>query len=284
MTRRPPQIRLRAPGRPRPGISLIGDRKIQPEAATQPNSTHLSPTLNEEPSPPCRLWPRHRKSPAGTPAPSASRAKVLKCPKPPGARLFRRSEVSTALQSSQASRVPAATSRSTKSTSAPTGRARKPPTGQYTSARMPRFAPCTWPVPLAPRLGAIEPIVETLGRHRMLSPVHRPRSHDGIKGPCVGSDQVGQPRPRHHTVSVGGSQPDRRVSDRSGREPRCPSSSRVAAGNQQHSDPFTDDSLGAIGTGIQRYQRRQRQLHRIRGRSNAGQTCRQPVGLRRALE
>ena len=143
---------------------------------------------------------------------------------------------------------------------------------------------CTWPVPLAPRLGAIEPIVETLGRHRMLSPVHRPRSHDGIKGPCVGSDQVGQPRPRHHTVSVGGSQPDRRVSDRSGREPRCPSSSRVAAGNQQHSDPFTDDSLGAIGTGIQRYQRRQRQLHRIRGRSNAGQTCRQPVGLRRALE
>jgi hypothetical protein len=30
---------------------------------------------------------------------------------------------------------------------------------------------------------------------------------------------VGQPPPRHHTVGIGGGQPDRRVSDRSGREP-----------------------------------------------------------------
>ena len=60
------------------------------------------------------LWPRHRTSPAATPAPSPSRAKVLaKSPKLPGARLFRRPEVSTALPSSQTNRVPAATSRST---------------------------------------------------------------------------------------------------------------------------------------------------------------------------
>jgi hypothetical protein len=35
----------------------------------------------------------------------------------------------------------------------------------------------------------------------------------------VGSNLVGQPPPRHHTVGIGGGQPDRRVSDRSGREP-----------------------------------------------------------------
>ena len=63
------------------------------------------------------------------------------CANPPGARPSRRSEVATDSVASRWIAGPAASNRSTSSTSSPVGSARKPPTAQYASARNPMFAP-----------------------------------------------------------------------------------------------------------------------------------------------